>query len=169
MLKIRKKLNFSIKRVLVGLIFQFFAVFTITFLKGPTFRPKQHPKTKIAFINQTWYLTGWHLQIFFLKSCQESRINTHFANFRHLVPAAVEFPWNDPKLNIGFMMIKKSYARKARVNLPHIGNRKCIKFVLHQNLLDKTPGLTFPSRNLYGRYPKDVKFQNSEIFTPGPQ
>jgi hypothetical protein len=49
--------------------------------------------------------------------------------------------------------------------LPHIGNRKCIKFVLQRFFLNKTQGLTFLSRNLYGwvEYPSDINFQNSEF------
>jgi hypothetical protein len=50
----------------------------------------------------------------------------------------------------------------VRVNLSQIGNKNYIKFVLHRNLLNKTQFSTFFVRNLYGRYPKDVKFQNSE-------
>jgi hypothetical protein len=38
--------------------------------------------------------------------------------------------------------IKKS---DARVNLPHISNRKCIKFVIQRFFLNKTQGLTFLS------------------------
>jgi hypothetical protein len=61
---------------------------------------------------------------------------------------------------------KKQKLPGAREDLnPALGNRKCIKFVLHQNLLNNTQGLTFLSRNLYGRYPQDVKFQNSEWFS----
>jgi hypothetical protein len=47
-------------------------------------------------------------------------------------------------------------ASRARVNLPHIGNRKCIKFVQHRNLL-KMQRSTF----LIGRYL--VKYQNFEF------
>jgi hypothetical protein len=49
-------------------------------------------------------------------------------------------------------------ASRARVNLPHIGNRKCIKFVLHRNLL-KMQCSTFLSRNLNGSY----LYQNFEF------
>jgi hypothetical protein len=42
--------------------------------------------------------------------------------------------------------VKKS--SRLRVNLPHIGNRKCIKFILQRNLLNKTQGSTFLSRDL---------------------
>jgi hypothetical protein len=52
----------------------------------------------------------------------------------------------------------------ARVNLPHISNKKYIKFVLQRNLLKKTQGLSFFSRNLYRRYRWDVKYQNSVYF-----
>jgi hypothetical protein len=45
---------------------------------------------------------------------------------------------------------------RARVNLPHISNRKCIKFVLHRNLL-KMQHSTFLSRNLNGRYLLNIK------------
>jgi hypothetical protein len=46
-----------------------------------------------------------------------------------------------------------------------------IRFVLRGNLLYKTRGLTFLSRNLYGRYPGDSKFQNSgsEVHQVGPK
>jgi hypothetical protein len=43
---------------------------------------------------------------------------------------------------------------------PNIVTKSAIRFVLRWNLLKKTQGLTFLSRNLYGRYSKDVKFQN---------
>jgi hypothetical protein len=43
-----------------------------------------------------------------------------------------------------------------------VSSRKCIKFVLWQILLNKTQGLAFFSQNPFGKYPKDVKFQNSE-------
>jgi hypothetical protein len=45
---------------------------------------------------------------------------------------------------------------------PNIGNKSAIRYVLGGSLLNKTQVLTLLSRNLYGRYPKDVKFQNSE-------
>jgi hypothetical protein len=44
----------------------------------------------------------------------------------------------------------------ARVNLPHIGNRKCIKLVLHRNL-HKMQRSTFLSRNLNGKYLLKIK------------
>jgi hypothetical protein len=49
--------------------------------------------------------------------------------------------------------------------LPHIGNGKCIKFVLQRFFLNKTQRLAFLSRNLYGwvEYPSDINFQNSEF------
>jgi hypothetical protein len=50
----------------------------------------------------------------------------------------------------------------ARVNLPHIGIKRCIKIVLQRNLLKKTHVLSFFSRNLYRRYRWDVKNQNLE-------
>jgi hypothetical protein len=47
-------------------------------------------------------------------------------------------------------------ASRARVNLPHIGNRQCIKFFLHRNLL-KMQGSTFLNQNLNGRYLLNIK------------
>jgi hypothetical protein len=46
----------------------------------------------------------------------------------------------------------------------NIVTKSTIRFVLRWNFLNKTQGLTLLSRNLYGRYPKDVKFQKSEYF-----
>jgi hypothetical protein len=43
-----------------------------------------------------------------------------------------------------------------------IGKRICIKFVLQQNLLNKTQGLAFLGWNLYERYPMVVNLQNSK-------
>jgi hypothetical protein len=40
--------------------------------------------------------------------------------------------------------------------------KSAVGFVLRWNFLNKTQGLTLLRRNLYGRYPKDVKFQNSD-------
>jgi hypothetical protein len=68
--------------------------------------------------------------------------------------------WTNYKLeryNVGFncllsqkttrkfrLWIKKIWcASWARVNLPHISNKKCIKIVLQRNLLEKTQGLSF--------------------------
>jgi hypothetical protein len=47
----RKEWKFYIEKVLVGSFFEFFADFTITFLKGSVFWPKKHSKTKIDSIN----------------------------------------------------------------------------------------------------------------------
>jgi hypothetical protein len=47
---------------------------------------------------------------------------------------------------------------------PKIVTKNAIGFVLRWNFLNKTQGLTLLSRNLYGRYPEDVKFLNSEYF-----
>jgi hypothetical protein len=44
---------------------------------------------------------------------------------------------------------------------PKIVTKSAIRCILEWNLLNKTQGLTLLSRNLYRRYPKDVKFQNS--------
>jgi hypothetical protein len=44
----------------------------------------------------------------------------------------------------------------------HQVTKNTLRFVLRRNLLNKTQDLTFLSRNLYGRYPKDSKFQSSE-------
>jgi hypothetical protein len=52
----------------------------------------------------------------------------------------------------------------ARVNLPHISNKKYIKNVLRRNMLKNTLGLSFFSWNLYKRYHWDVKYQNSECY-----
>jgi hypothetical protein len=41
-------------------------------------------------------------------------------------------------------------ASRARVNLPHIGNCKCIQFVLQRFFFNNTQGLPFLSRYLYG-------------------
>jgi hypothetical protein len=41
------------------------------------------------------------------------------------------------------LILKIWCASRARVNLPYIGNRKCIKFVLQRFFLNKTQGLTF--------------------------
>jgi hypothetical protein len=49
--------------------------------------------------------------------------------------------------------------------LLHIGNRKCIKFVIHRNLL-KMQRSIFLSRNLNGRYLLNIKIQS---FFPGRQ
>jgi hypothetical protein len=43
---------------------------------------------------------------------------------------------------------------------PKIVTKSAIRCILGWNLLNKTQGLTFLSRNLYGRYHEDVKFQN---------
>jgi hypothetical protein len=43
-------------------------------------------------------------------------------------------------------------ASRARVNLPHVVNRKCFQFVLQLNLINETEGSTFLSRNFSGRY-----------------
>jgi hypothetical protein len=64
---------------------------------------------------------------------------------------------------ISTFYLKKIWcASWARVNLPHISNKKCIKIVLQRNLLKNTQGLSFFSRNLYRRYRWDVKYQKSE-------
>jgi hypothetical protein len=47
---------------------------------------------------------------------------------------------------------------------PIIVAKNTIRLVLRWNFPGKTQGLTFFRSNLYGRYPKDVKFQNSEYF-----
>jgi hypothetical protein len=61
--------------------------------------------------------------------------------------------------------IKKIWcASWARVNLPHISNKKCIKIIRQRNLPKNTQGLFFFSRNLYRKYRWDVKYQNSEYF-----
>jgi hypothetical protein len=50
-------------------------------------------------------------------------------------------------------------------------NQKCRQICSTGNLLNKTQGLTFLSWNLYERYPKDSKFQNSEyeVHQVGPK
>jgi hypothetical protein len=40
--------------------------------------------------------------------------------------------------------------------------KNAVRFVLRGNLLNKTQGFHFLRWNLYGRYPQDVQFQNSE-------
>jgi hypothetical protein len=47
---------------------------------------------------------------------------------------------------------------------PKIVTKSVIRFVLRGNLLNKIQVLTFLRWNWYGRYPLDVKFQNSEYF-----
>jgi hypothetical protein len=66
---------------------------------------------------------------------------------------------------IAYSLIWKIWcASRARVNLPHIANRlKLTNFYLSCDAQSNfwTVRRSF-SRNSYGRYPKDVKFQNSE-------
>jgi hypothetical protein len=78
-----------------------------------------------------------------------------------------------------FIMILKLYlkfkkiwcASRALVNLPHIANRLTLTSFLF--FCDAQPNFWTVrrslSRNLYGRYPKDSKFQNSEVHQVGPK
>jgi hypothetical protein len=52
MMKIGKNGNFYIKNKFWLGHSLFFAVFAITFLEGPVFWPKKHPKTKMYSINK---------------------------------------------------------------------------------------------------------------------
>jgi hypothetical protein len=47
-------------------------------------------------------------------------------------------------------------------NLQFCSFKSAVRFVLRRNLLNKTQVLTSLRRNLYRRYLRDVKFQNSE-------
>jgi hypothetical protein len=67
----------------------------------------------------------------------------------------VEFEWKVP---LG-CQIRKFWVIFWFLDLIII-TTSAIRFVLRGNLLNKTQGLTYLSRNLYGRYSKDVKFQN---------
>jgi hypothetical protein len=80
--------------------------------------------------------------------------------------------WSDKINSINMQILKYSHKVKsvkkiwcaswARVNLPHIGIKRCIKIVLQRNLLKKLMVYPFFSRNLFRRYRWDVKYQNYE-------
>jgi hypothetical protein len=53
----------------------------------------------------------------------------------------------------------------ARVNLPHIGNRKCI-ILFYNDFFNNIQGFTFPSRNLYLNAPFGYQVHQA---VPGPQ
>jgi hypothetical protein len=66
-----------------------------------------------------------------------------------------KFPGKSKPTRCMAMSMSKIWcASRARVNLPHIVNSKCIKFVL-QRFFNNTQGLPFLSRNLYGWYPSE--------------
>jgi hypothetical protein len=51
-------------------------------------------------------------------------------------------------LNLPYILSKNARCACKLVTMPHVGYRKCFKFVLHRKLQTST----FLSRNLYGRY-----------------
>jgi hypothetical protein len=57
----------------------------------------------------------------------------------------------------------------ARVNLPHIGNRKCIIFFLQRFFLTIFKVLPFSVEIGIYMHPSDIKFHNSEYAVPGLQ
>jgi hypothetical protein len=57
---------------------------------------------------------------------------------------------NRLSLNGQYLQKSDALVYTRPVNLPHIGNWKCIKFVLQRFFFNKTQGLTFFSRNLCG-------------------
>jgi hypothetical protein len=83
----------------------------------------------------------------------EILLRSYLLNAKVLYKKAINFVlWGN--------LLKKIWcASRARVNLPHIGNRKCIKFVLHRNLL-KCNVQNFKSEF---EWEVPVKYQNFEV------
>jgi hypothetical protein len=55
------------------------------------------------------------------------------------------------------------------VSGPQYSYQKCHQIFYTVKFAEKTQGLAFLSRNLYGKYPKDSKFQNSRVHQDGPK
>jgi hypothetical protein len=93
-------------------------------------------------------------KLFLKRNRAKSLFNTVLTNKFHRITNLIALLW-----------FKKIWcASWARVNLPHISNKKYIKIILQRNLPKNTQGLSFFSRNLYRKYRWDIKYQNSEYF-----
>jgi hypothetical protein len=74
------------------------------------------------------------------------------------------------QMTVGTVEDSQKYVKKiwctsrARVYLPHIGHRKCIKIVLKHNFVNKTQNLALLSRTFFG----DILCENSQGFSNFP-